>query len=61
MASLDGLDLLVTLSGTDTAPGEIDLVDLAAVASALQELSTRVGRELVERSGPGRTTDAWSR
>jgi hypothetical protein len=58
LASLDGLDLLVTLSGTDTAPGEIDLVDLAAVASALQELSTRVGRELVERSGPGRTTEA---
>ena len=58
MASLDGLDLLVTLTGTDTAPGEIDLVDLAAIASALQELSTRVGRELVDRSGPGRTTDA---
>jgi hypothetical protein len=48
---------LITLAGTAVDFGELALVDLAAIASTLQELATRVGRELVDRAGPGRTAD----
>jgi hypothetical protein len=58
---IDGNDLRITLAGTDSEPGEIDLLDLAAIGSALQELSTRVGREWADRSGPGRTADVLTR
>ncbi len=54
---IDESALLITLAGTETAPGEVDLVDLVGIGSALQELSTRVGREMVDRAGPGRTAD----
>lgn len=53
-------ELWITLDGTAAPPGQVELVDLAAMGSALQELSTRVGREWVDRSGPGRTTHAVS-
>lgn len=35
--------------------GEISVRDLTALASALQELSTRVGRDVLRTPGPGRT------
>ena len=35
--------------------GEVRLRDLAELAAAIQELSLRVGRDLVHRAGPGRT------
>lgn len=50
-------DLRVSLVGTETLGGEIQVVDLVAICGALQELSTRVGREVVDRAGPGRTTE----
>ncbi len=35
--------------------GEIAVRDLAALSQALQELTTRIGREVVDAPGPGRT------
>ncbi len=35
--------------------GEIVVKDLAALTSALQELTTRIGREVINTPGPGRT------
>jgi hypothetical protein len=36
-------------------PGEIVVKDLAALVTALQELTTRIGRDVVNTTGPGRT------
>lgn len=41
------------LSGTGVPDGEIGMGELAAIAAALQELATRIGRFSVDQRGPG--------
>ncbi|MBM7519073.1 hypothetical protein [Nocardioides nitrophenolicus] len=48
-------DLEVRLIGAPVPDGEVVVKDLAALATALQELATRVGRDVVNTPGPGRT------
>lgn len=48
-------DLEFKMSGTHVPNGEIGLADLAAIATALQELATRIGRFTIDQAGPGRT------
>lgn len=43
------------LVGAPVPDGEIAVSDLSAIGSALQELTTRIGREVLGASGPGRT------
>lgn len=43
------------LVGAPLPAGQIAVTDLAAIGSALQELTTRIGREVLGASGPGRT------
>lgn len=47
--------LELRLIGAPVPSGEIPAKDLAALAGALQELSTRIGRDIVNAPGPGRT------
>lgn len=54
-------DLRIRLTGTAAPSGEIALSDLAALASSLQELATRVARHVVGQHGPGRTVAAAAR
>jgi hypothetical protein len=53
--------ITLRLSGTDVPPGEIALTDLASIAGALQLLATRIGRQLVGQTGPGRTAGGAER
>jgi hypothetical protein len=53
--------MTLRLSGTDVPPGEIALNDLASLAAALQSLATRIGRQLVGQTGPGRTAGGAER
>lgn len=53
--------ITLRLSGTDVPPGEIALSDLASIAGALQLLATRIGRQLVGQTGPGRTAGGAER
>lgn len=53
--------ITLRLSDTDVPPGEIALSDLASIASALQLLTTRIGRQLVGQTGPGRTAGGAER
>jgi hypothetical protein len=48
-------DLELRLIDAPAPKGEITARDLAALAVALQELSTRIGRDVVNTPGPGRT------
>lgn len=48
-------DLELRLIGGATTQGEIVVKDLAALAIALQELMTRIGRDVVGATGRGRT------
>lgn len=48
-------DLELRLIGASVPDGEISLKDLAALSAALQELTTRIGRDVVQTPGPGRT------
>lgn len=48
-------DLELRLIGSDAPAGEIRARDLALLADALQELRLRVGREIIDTAGPGRT------
>lgn len=48
-------DLELRLIGAPVPNGEIAAKDLAALAVALQELATRIGRNIVNTPGPGRT------
>ncbi|UNX55652.1 hypothetical protein MF406_05240 [Georgenia sp. TF02-10] len=48
-------DLELRLVGASVPDGEIVVKDLAALTLALQELSTRIGRDIVNTPGPGRT------
>lgn len=48
-------DIELRLMGASVPDGEIALKDLAALVDALQELTTRIGREVVHTPGPGRT------
>jgi len=48
-------DLELRLIGAPVPDGEIAAKDLAALAGALQELMTRVSRDVVGSVGPGRT------
>lgn len=50
-------DLDLHLAGVkgSTPKGEIRLADLAAIASALQELNIRIARFVADQDGPGRT------
>lgn len=48
-------DFELELKGSDAPPGEILASDLAGLVAALQELVTRIGRDLDDRAGPGRT------
>lgn len=47
-------ELDITLVGARTPDGEIAIKDLVAITSALQELATRIGRDVVNSAGPGR-------
>ncbi|MDP9443829.1 MAG: hypothetical protein M3P83_05570 [Actinomycetota bacterium] len=49
----DNLEL--HLVGSATPDGEIRARDLAVLADALQELRLRIGRDLINKAGPGRT------
>lgn len=48
-------DLEMRLLDAPVPNGEIIVKDLAALTVALQELSTRIGRDVVNTPGPGRT------
>lgn len=48
-------DIELRLMDAPVPDGEIAVKDLAALTLALQELTTRIGREVVNTSGPGRT------
>jgi hypothetical protein len=48
-------DLELRLIGAPVPDGEIVVRDLAALTTALQELTSRVGREVINTPGPGRT------
>lgn len=48
-------DLELRLIDAPVPDGEIVVKDLAALTTALQELSTRIGRDVVNTPGPGRT------
>lgn len=48
-------DIDLTLVGAPVPNGEISARDLAALAGALQELTTRIARDVVSASGPGRS------
>ena len=53
--------ITLRLSSTNVPPGEIALSDLASIADALQLLATRIGRQLVGQTGPGRTAGGAER
>lgn len=53
--------ITLRLSGTEVPPGQIALSDLASLADALQLLATRIGRQLVGQTGPGRTAGGVER
>ncbi len=53
--------ITLRLSGTDVPPGEIALNDLASIAGALQLIATRIGRQLVGQTGPGRAAGGAER
>lgn len=48
-------DIEVRLIDTSVPDGEIVVKDLAALTTALQELTTRIGREVINTPGRGRT------
>lgn len=48
-------DIEVRLVDAPAPDGEISVKHLTALANALQDLSTRVGREVIGTTGPGRT------
>ena len=48
-------DLELRLVDAPVPNGEIIVKDLAALTTALQELSTRIGRDVMNTRGPGRT------
>lgn len=48
-------EIELRLVNASTPSGEIPVKDLAALATALQELTTRISREVVNTPGPGRT------
>lgn len=48
-------DIELALLGAPAPNGEIPVKDLAALAGALQELATRIARDVVSASGPGRS------
>ena len=48
-------DLELRLIDAPVPDGEVVVKDLAALTTALQELATRIGREVVNTPGPGRT------
>jgi len=48
-------DLELRLINAPAPDGEITVKDLAALSTALQELVTRIGREVVNTPGPGRS------
>lgn len=54
-------DFVLTLSQTREANGEIAFDDIAAIAKAMQDLATRVGRLVADQHGPGRTVDRAAR
>jgi hypothetical protein len=48
-------DIELRLFDAPAPDGEIVVKDLAALTTALQELTTRIGREVINTPGPGRT------
>ncbi|MDQ6521971.1 hypothetical protein RB608_00080 [Nocardioides sp. LHD-245] len=48
-------DLELRLIDAPVPAGEVVVKDLAALTTALQELTTRIGRDVVNTPGPGRT------
>jgi|SRR5665811_511491 len=48
-------DIELRLIDAPVPDGEIVVKDLAALITALQELTTRIGREVISTPGPGRT------
>ncbi len=48
-------DIEMRLINARVPDGEIIVKDLAALTTALQELTTRIGREVINTPGPGRT------
>lgn len=48
-------DIEMHLVDAPVRDGEIVVKDLAALTTALQELTTRIGREVINTPGPGRT------
>ena len=48
-------DIELRLIDAPVPDGEIAVRDLSALTTALQELTTRIGREVMKRPGPGRT------
>lgn len=48
-------DIELQLIDAPVPDGEIVVKDLAALTTALQELTTRIGREVINTPGPGRT------
>lgn len=48
-------EIELRLVDAPTPSGEVAVKDLAALATALQELTTRISREVINTPGPGRT------
>jgi hypothetical protein len=48
-------EIELRLVDASTPSGEVAVKDLAAVATALQELTTRISRDVINTPGPGRT------
>lgn len=61
MIVVDRYGCTVTLSRTREASGEIAFDDIGAIAKAMQDLATRVGRLVVDQHGPGHTVDTAAR
>ena len=51
-------DFELRLIGAHTPDGEVRLTDLAALADSLQALAKRIGLDVVDHAGPGRTDQA---
>lgn len=58
MGILDANDLTLHLSDTAVPPGQIALEGLSKIAGSMQELATRLARQVVGLTGPGRTPAA---
>jgi hypothetical protein len=56
--SMTSSEMAFRLIETSAPEGEVGLNELGALCRALQDLATRIGRQLIDQRGPGRTKAA---